>query len=336
MHWCIVCDGYEMQGRRVVIAGNDDHAAEMALQMIHFTPEVGIVTNSEALAIPDELMRDLDEMEGIVDALADRFVQPGYEVMVSRFDVALDFQCAHWRWPDIDDIACRARKLDVYYEGKTITSMTFGKGRGPLQVVIYDKSRQLGLGHSEWIKGVWTTQESYDEWLPVVRTEMRFGRAILRDFGVGNIASLRSRETDLIHYAVGSEKPWFRVASADTRGWRQDRRGAASWWRVVSQNLLEGSPLTGRIRRRDASSTPDLRRSRSTMITNAVQTAAWEKVSGEHAADSPGQYLGPLVRKELPEWLKAKGFTTWDRAVDFEAKKIVASGRGPGVRAPAG
>jgi thioredoxin reductase (NADPH) len=62
MHWCIVCDGYEMQGRRVVIAGNEDHAAEMALQMIHFTPEVGIVTNSEALAIPEELMRDLDEM----------------------------------------------------------------------------------------------------------------------------------------------------------------------------------------------------------------------------------------------------------------------------------
>ncbi len=49
LHWCIVCDGYEMQGNRVVVAGNDDEAAMMAVQMRRFTPDVTLVTNDGVL-----------------------------------------------------------------------------------------------------------------------------------------------------------------------------------------------------------------------------------------------------------------------------------------------
>ncbi|MDQ3656213.1 MAG: NAD(P)/FAD-dependent oxidoreductase [Chloroflexota bacterium] len=51
MHWCIACDGYEMQGQRVVIAGNDEDTAEMAMQMLIFTAQVSIVTNSGSLGL---------------------------------------------------------------------------------------------------------------------------------------------------------------------------------------------------------------------------------------------------------------------------------------------
>jgi thioredoxin reductase (NADPH) len=52
MHWCIVCDGYEMEGQRVVVVGNDGHAAELAIQMLRYkTEEVTVVTNSGALGI---------------------------------------------------------------------------------------------------------------------------------------------------------------------------------------------------------------------------------------------------------------------------------------------
>lgn len=70
LHWCIVCDGYEMRGRRVVVAGNDDEAAIVALQMRRYTPEVTLVTNDGAL--------------GLTPGMADRLARRGLPVVVGR------------------------------------------------------------------------------------------------------------------------------------------------------------------------------------------------------------------------------------------------------------
>ena len=59
MHWCIVCDGYEMCNQRVVIAGHDEEAAELAVQMLGFAGQVMLVTNSDVHKIPDELIEEL-------------------------------------------------------------------------------------------------------------------------------------------------------------------------------------------------------------------------------------------------------------------------------------
>lgn len=64
MHWCITCDGYEMQGERVVIAGNDQDTAEMAIQMLIFTAQVSIVTNSGSLGFEPATVEAL-ERQGI-------------------------------------------------------------------------------------------------------------------------------------------------------------------------------------------------------------------------------------------------------------------------------
>ncbi len=61
IHWCIVCDGYEMRGQRVVVAGNDDHTAEMAVQMLRFTDQVTVVTNDGSLGMSPELVERLDQ-----------------------------------------------------------------------------------------------------------------------------------------------------------------------------------------------------------------------------------------------------------------------------------
>ena len=61
IHWCIVCDGYEMQGKRVVVAGNDAHTAEMAIQMLRFTEQVTIVTNTGSLGMVPEMVERLDQ-----------------------------------------------------------------------------------------------------------------------------------------------------------------------------------------------------------------------------------------------------------------------------------
>jgi thioredoxin reductase (NADPH) len=61
LHWCIVCDGFEMQGQRVLVVGNDDHTAELAIQMLRFTREVSILTNSGSLGMPSALVQQLDD-----------------------------------------------------------------------------------------------------------------------------------------------------------------------------------------------------------------------------------------------------------------------------------
>jgi thioredoxin reductase (NADPH) len=63
LHWCIVCDGYEMRGKRVVVAGNDDETAMMAMQMHRFTPEVTLVTNDGALGLTPEAVDRLARRE---------------------------------------------------------------------------------------------------------------------------------------------------------------------------------------------------------------------------------------------------------------------------------
>ena len=61
MHWCIVCDGFEMQGKRVIVVGNDEETAQTACQMLRFTDKVTILTNDGSLGLPPQIVRHLDE-----------------------------------------------------------------------------------------------------------------------------------------------------------------------------------------------------------------------------------------------------------------------------------
>ena len=61
MHWCIVCDGFEMQGKRVLVVGNDEQTAEEAIQMRGFTRDVAVLTNSGSLGLRPETVDQLDE-----------------------------------------------------------------------------------------------------------------------------------------------------------------------------------------------------------------------------------------------------------------------------------
>ncbi len=73
MHWCITCDGYEMQDQRVLVVGNDADAAELALQMLGFKPQaVTVLTNSWGVGLPLEQIAEL-RSHGI-DLVVDRIV----------------------------------------------------------------------------------------------------------------------------------------------------------------------------------------------------------------------------------------------------------------------
>jgi len=61
MHWCIVCDGYEMQGQRVVVAGNDEETARTACRLLRFTERVTLLTNDGSLGLRPAIVRHLDD-----------------------------------------------------------------------------------------------------------------------------------------------------------------------------------------------------------------------------------------------------------------------------------
>lgn len=61
MHWCIVCDGYEMQGQRVLVVGNNEVAAEDARQLLRFTPDVALLLEPGEHALSSRRLRQLEQ-----------------------------------------------------------------------------------------------------------------------------------------------------------------------------------------------------------------------------------------------------------------------------------
>jgi thioredoxin reductase (NADPH) len=60
MFWCIACDGYNTQGKRVVVVGNSTGAAIEALQLTRFTPHLTVLTDSSEYAIESKYLERLE------------------------------------------------------------------------------------------------------------------------------------------------------------------------------------------------------------------------------------------------------------------------------------
>jgi thioredoxin reductase (NADPH) len=81
MHWCIVCDGYEMRGQRVLIVGDDEHAGVVSLQMRRFTNRVTLLMHPDAPELPESLRQEMGEagIRCITGEIATaRAREPGY------------------------------------------------------------------------------------------------------------------------------------------------------------------------------------------------------------------------------------------------------------------
>lgn len=59
MFWCITCDGYSCKEARVVVVGESDEAAELALQLQRFTHQLTLLTGSEGCEISSICLKRL-------------------------------------------------------------------------------------------------------------------------------------------------------------------------------------------------------------------------------------------------------------------------------------
>ncbi len=64
MFWCITCDGYACKGERVVVIGNQNTTASEAMQLLRFTDQLTLLTNSSDCDI-DEASQAKLEAAGI-------------------------------------------------------------------------------------------------------------------------------------------------------------------------------------------------------------------------------------------------------------------------------
>ncbi len=61
LFWCLVCDGYESKGKRVVIIGNRNSAVGEALQLSRFTDKITLLTNSNDCWIDEAHQKRLEK-----------------------------------------------------------------------------------------------------------------------------------------------------------------------------------------------------------------------------------------------------------------------------------
>jgi thioredoxin reductase len=86
MHHCIVCDGYEVGGSRVLVVGTDDEAAEMAVQLLAHTDQVTLLCEGGPEALPKAKLlakRGIEVVPGCITAASARPGAPGYFAAVT-------------------------------------------------------------------------------------------------------------------------------------------------------------------------------------------------------------------------------------------------------------
>ena len=59
VHYCVACDGFFYKGKKVVVLGNGNYAAEEALELSNLTKDVTIISQKKGFEISSELMNAL-------------------------------------------------------------------------------------------------------------------------------------------------------------------------------------------------------------------------------------------------------------------------------------
>jgi thioredoxin reductase (NADPH) len=61
MFWCIICDGYESIGKKIVVLGHNERAASLALQLKVFTDDITLVSWDEPFNLEESIFGRLRE-----------------------------------------------------------------------------------------------------------------------------------------------------------------------------------------------------------------------------------------------------------------------------------
>lgn len=148
---------------------------------------------------------------------------------VSRCDLCADFWLSSPLTFDLLRVSevSRSRKRNNYLNGDSLETYYVGAPSAPVQVRIYDKSKEITAHHKEWFFfDVWGTPFCDDVW----RVEFQLRRDFLRDFGVSSYDDLKSKMGGLWEYLTTSAYSLRYPFSG-----RAANRPLLPWWASVSE-----------------------------------------------------------------------------------------------------
>ncbi len=158
------------------------------------------------------------------------------EVLVSRADLAVDFQGYVPVAEELYAFTTRARKRACYHDGRAFTGFSFGKGS--ILCRMYDKTREIESSKKDWMKAVWRQSPEFNADVPVWRVEFQFRREALKKNGAGLLEPFTQRINSLWSYG---SKQWIvlRVPDSSERPERWKVRPA--WTRLSGVKFTETS-----------------------------------------------------------------------------------------------
>jgi hypothetical protein len=262
--------------------------------------------------------------------------ESAYKIKVNRADLALDFQQAGFRLPEMADVVTRARTRSIYYDRTSAQSLTLGKRNGALQSQIYAKSEELLVSDKAWMREVWVASGVYEPEIPVWRCEMRFYRLAFKAFEVDTIEDLFQVLGDLAAYACGGGPgSWVRVCSPESRDLKDtSARGVVSWWSDVCDGLVTGLLSQGR-KRKGWHARPSFHRcvemagammARAAAIERAIRAGAGHLPSWDAEFHHVGHHKDPAswarkIGEIYGETLEQKG-TSWADKLNLRTAEL--------------
>jgi hypothetical protein len=168
----------------------------------------------------------LDELKTLLNDLGGS-VEEG-SVKVSRCDL-----CSDWHIPGGISLPfleqhsiTRSRKSTHFMNGKALETLYIGSPSGPVQVRIYDKSREILKSRKDWFKEIWGEELEKDVW----RVEFQVRRPALKQFGIRSVDDLLVWLASMWLYLTNK---WFSLKLLDDLN--TSRRTFHPWWKAIQE-----------------------------------------------------------------------------------------------------
>lgn len=187
------------------------------------TPNVYASISSRAL-----WMHGIDAAVAYLQACIENLGGEVLHFLPSRCDLASDFRIPAGL--DFDFLQTHRvpgnLKTFVVLEDGELETFCCGSKKSPIQLRVYNKSKEIQLKGKEWFLDVWDTEDREHVW----RVEFQLRRTVLKEFGINSLADLKSKLCGLWKYLT---EKWFSLRLHDNDN--TSRRSFHPWWSDVAQ-----------------------------------------------------------------------------------------------------
>lgn len=213
------------------------------------------------------------------------------ELVVSRADVAVDFQGFEPTVALMQNVVCPASFRPIY--PSIDNAQTFQFGRGAVVVRVYNKTAEIDESGKRWHEEAWQISGRYDPLLPVWRAEVQLRRPALKELALHSSKDVFANLGALLDYGLSWANLRVPTADATKTRWPEDPR-----WSAVRSAVFDGPPL---LRAPTVATLLSIDGVVSRMLTNVATLAARYEIDDYDKAMGQAYYvlLHELLSKKV-------------------------------------